>query len=360
MFKNLTISAKTGLGFGLILVVMAAIVAFAMRGLLSGGESFTMYRSLARSSVLSGRVQANMLMASRAAKDFLKSRDDQHLEIYDQRFKTARQFALEQQATMEDPQRRELSASLVDKLESYQRANQEVFRLMRRRDSTLQQTLNPQGIRMRKNLTNIMVSANLDEDSEAAYLAGRALERVLLGRLYLFKFLEDNKAADADRVRSELGSGFEEDFKKFVAAIDDPQRKDLLQDFSLARESYLAAFEQMVSIIQQRNALISQEVQPLDQSIADASEQIKLSLKADQDELGPRVQESNSETINAVLMGSIVAVGFATLIALLFVRTINKSVTALGLSEAETERLSLEITAQRGDRTTIGQRDGRD
>jgi PAS domain S-box-containing protein len=346
MLKKLTIRTKTVLGFGLILLVMASIVTFAIRGLQSSGESFKTYRRLARSSVLSGRVQANMLMASKAAKDFLKSRDDKHLDSYDERFKLANTFALEQQATMEDPQRRELNGILVDQLEKYQEANKDVFQLMRRRDTLLQQTLNPQGIRMRENLTKIMISAYRDEDSEAAYLAGRALERVLLGRLYLFKFLEDNNVEDANRVRSELGSGFKQDFDQMVAAIDDSERKNLVQDFSQARDVYLAAFEEMVLTIQNRNTRIIQDVDPLDQSIADLSEQIKLSLKTDQDELGPSVEESNAATIRAVLIGSVVAVGLAFLIALLFVRAINKSVAALGLSEAETERLAREITAR--------------
>ena len=324
MLKNLSISAKTGLGFALALLVMAAMVIFAVRGLQIASERFTTYRRLARSSVLSGRVQANMLIASRAARDFLKSRDDEQLRIYDERFESAREFALKQQTTMEDPGRRQLSESLVAQLERYQLTNQRVFQLMRSRDKILQETLNPQGARMRQSLSEIMDSANTDEDSEAAYLAGQTLEKVLLGRLYLFKFLDENQSVDVERVRVELGGGFEDDFEKMVAAIDNPRRKDLLQTFSEARESYLAGFEEMVRTIDQRNALISEEVQPLDQSIADVSEQIKLSLKSDQDQLGPSVQSSNSATIRAVVIGSLVAVGLAVLIASLFVRTIKK------------------------------------
>ena len=54
MLKNLTISAKTGLGFGLILLFMATMFFFAIRGLQNASDSFTEYRRLARSSVLSG------------------------------------------------------------------------------------------------------------------------------------------------------------------------------------------------------------------------------------------------------------------------------------------------------------------
>ena len=125
-----------------------------------------------------------------------------------------------------------------------------------------------------------------------------------------------------------MGSDFEADFNKTVAAIDNPQRKELLQDFTEAREAYLAAFEQMVLTIEQRNALIAEQVQPLDQSIADVSEQIKLSLKADQDKLGPSVQSKNAATIRAVWFGSLLTVGVAALIAFLFVRKINSEMKA--------------------------------
>jgi two-component system sensor histidine kinase/response regulator len=323
MLKNLSIGVRTGMGFGLILLIMAPVGFFAFRGLQIGSDSFTTYRSLARSSVLSGRVQANMLIASRAARDFSKSRDDKHLEIYNERFEASRAFAIEQQATLRDAQRGEMSKDLVEKLESYQVANQKVFALMHRRDEILIQELNPKGIQMQKTLSEIMDTAFRDKDPEAAYLAGRGLEHVLLGRLYLFKFLDTNDDADVDRVRAELDAGFEDDFDKIDAAIDDQRREVLLQEFSDARENYLAAFDEMVQTIQQRNALISQTVQPLDQSIADVSEQIKLSLKADQDKLGPKVEQSNSRTIRTMSLGSLFATGLATLIAGLFVRTVH-------------------------------------
>ena len=102
---------------------------------------------------------------------------------------------------------------------------------------------------MRQNLTQIMVSAYQDADSEAAYVAGRALERVLLGRLYLLKFLEDNRDSEIERVRAELGSGFLQASGEMEKAIDNPQRKELLQEFSAARDIYVNGFEEMVTTI---------------------------------------------------------------------------------------------------------------
>jgi len=78
MLSNLKIGTQIGIGFGLVLLIMGLVSLFAVNGLQTGSESFKAYRSLARQSVLSGRVQANMLMASKAAKDFLRTREETH------------------------------------------------------------------------------------------------------------------------------------------------------------------------------------------------------------------------------------------------------------------------------------------
>lgn len=347
MLKGLKIRTQIVLGFCLILMVAAAIIAFAIRGSRSSSESFKSYRELARASVLSGRVQANMLMASNAKKSFLYTRDEKHLQVFRKRFELARGFAAEQQLNIADQDRGKMSRELVESLDRYGAAADEIFDLMQRRDRVLQETLNPEGMRMRKNLTEIMVSAYQDDDAEAAYVAGRALEKILLGRLYMLKFLEDNLDADVARVRLELGVGFAETYAEMVAAIDDPQRKELLNDFSEARGVYVSAFEEIVSTIKNRNALLTKQMEPLELLVADTAEQLKLSLKADQDELGPRVQASNAATIRAVLIGSALAAALSILIAGLFIRTINKSIAALGESEAETDRLSREVAARK-------------
>ena len=83
-----------------------------------------------------------MLTASNAAKDFLNTRDEKRLDVFRERFQSARSFALEQRTALEDSTRREMSQELVDDLDSYGATAEEVFGLMRRRDAILQETLN--------------------------------------------------------------------------------------------------------------------------------------------------------------------------------------------------------------------------
>ena len=73
MFKNLKIRGQIGLGFGLVLMILTVTSVLAITALQNSSENFRAYRQLAVSSLLSGRVQANMLMASKAADNFLRS-----------------------------------------------------------------------------------------------------------------------------------------------------------------------------------------------------------------------------------------------------------------------------------------------
>ena len=324
MLRNLKIGSKIGISFGLVLVIMAVVSLFALNGLRTASQSFKAYRGLARQSVLSGRVQANMLMASKAAKDFLTTRKEAHLQVFDTRFRKARGFAEEEFEAMKNAERLRLSQKLLESLDDYRDVTEKTFELMRIRDSILQQQLSPQGTKMRKNLTDIMISAFEDKDTTAAYVAGRALEGVLLGRLYMMKYLETNATEDLERVRKELGSGFEPIDEEMVRVIDNPQRKKLVSEFTATRAAYLKAFETVVKTIQSSNSLLERKVNPLDEKISITSEQIKLSIKQDQNALGSIVQSTGEFSVRAVLIGSAVAILIAALIAWRITRVITR------------------------------------
>ncbi len=323
MFSNLRIGARIGIGTALVLVVMAALSFYAISGLRTGGESFRDYRALARASILSGRVQANMLIASKSVRDFLNTSDPAEIEIFNERFTAAKTFAQEQQQALQDPSRRAMNDELVADLDRYETTVAEIFRLVEDRDTVLRDRLDPQGRVMRTRLGEIMVTANDDGDTEAAFVAGRALENVLLGRIYMLKFLEDNSQEDVERVRAELGTGFTQSYENMVAVIQNPERIRLLEEFATARQLYLDGFEEIVNTIVTRNDLIDQTMTPLDQSIDAMAEQIKLSLKADQDELGPQVERRNAAMTRAVFIGS----GAAIVLAVLIMFPVSRAIT---------------------------------
>ncbi|WNC67189.1 response regulator [Thalassotalea nanhaiensis] len=329
MLSKLNIGAKMTLVFSTIFLIMLFSVGLSIKDLKMSSADFTSYRDFARKSVLSGRVQANMLMASRAAGNFIKTRDESYYEIFQNRITQANRFAVAQQEIMNDVSRKALSIDLVNSIALYRSASEQVFKLIRQRDIILNQRLDPQGISMRKNIESIMVSAFEDQDATASYHAGKALGGVLLGRLYVLKFLDKNKNANVVRVRKELGNGFEDTLQNIIDNIDNPNRKLLLAEFINARILYLEAFEEMVTTIVTRNELIDKEMLPQDQKIAELSEQIKLSLKDDQDTLGPIVQKRNNESVETVIFTSIIVLILTILMGWMIIRAITKPLKGL-------------------------------
>ncbi|WNC73746.1 response regulator [Thalassotalea psychrophila] len=329
MLSRLNIGAKMTLVFSTVFIIMLFSVGLSIKDLQMSSADFKSYRDFARKSVLSGRVQANMLMASRAAGNFLKTRDENYYDVFQNRIAQAKRFAVEQQDVLNDDTRKALSIDLVNSIDQYRSASLQVFKLLRQRDIILTQRLDPQGIKMRKNIESIMISAFADQDATASYHAGKALEGVLLGRLYVLKFLDKNKKANVDRVRSELGKGFEETLQDIIDNIDNPKRKLLLAEFIDARLFYLESFEQMVEIIYSRNELVSQEMLPHDQKIAEISEKIKLSLKKAQDTLGPQVQKRNDESVVTVIFTSSIVLILTIIMGWIIIRAITKPIKGL-------------------------------
>ncbi len=60
--KNLSLAAKFGMGFGVVILLLIAVSIISWRGLSGVADGFVDYRGLARDTNLSGRLQANMLM----------------------------------------------------------------------------------------------------------------------------------------------------------------------------------------------------------------------------------------------------------------------------------------------------------
>ena len=329
MFKHLKIGWKIALGFSMVLMIMLIIAIFAIRGLKSNSDGFKQYRELARESILSGRVQANMLMASRAAGSFLKTRDEKFYKIFQDRIDKAKDFAVQQREAMDNPDMKKLSNELVYKLNQYSNVSEDVFKLMRLRDSILEQRLDPKGKEMRLHLSEIMTSAYEDKDASASFYAGKALKHVIVGRLYVLKYLDKNKTVNIDRVQSELGAGFESVFNTMVKEIQNPKRKGKVQAFSVARGIYLDAFDDMVDTITKRNQLIEVRMMPLDHDIADISEKIKLLIKDVQDDLGPKLEKEGDLSVNAVIIGLVVAIIVAIMMMWIVIKTITKPVTEL-------------------------------
>ena len=320
--KNLTVSVKVGFSFTVVvatLLVISTISYFSIRNIYSG---FVEYRSIARDTNLAGRLQANMLMVRMGVKNFIISGNQKDVEEYKIHLAEMNEFLDEAQKEIQNPERAKLITEIHNSVDGYDAAFQKVVTDQATRTKLEEEQLVPAGLGMRQDLTDIMSSAYADKDAGAAYNAGRAQEHLLLMRLYVAKFLEDQEKEELDRAWVEAANlkGY---FTTLDQTLQNPRRRQLLRDARDKFEIYQSVFKEVSAVLGERNELIHSRLDKIGPSIADAAEAVKLSCKTDQDRLGPIVQALAEDTQNNILWLSAGAAVVALALALFLVNTIN-------------------------------------
>ena len=245
MFKKMTVGKKIVFGFIALLILLVAVWGISYQGLNKASNGFTRYRATARNTNLVGGLQTNMLMVSIKVKDFIINGSEESLKQYEGYYRNMQGFLAEAQKEIKDPER----AAKIDNVEKvvgeYNAGFGKVVEFRKERDKLVNDVLNVKGPLMEKTLTEIMISAEKDQDMTAAFHSGLAMKHLLLGRLYVVKFLDDNEKEDVDRVREEIAK-FQEQVSILEKELKNPQRQQLLKTVVAAKDEYVKAFEQVV------------------------------------------------------------------------------------------------------------------
>lgn len=340
MFKNMKISVQIGLGYAVVAALLIVVSVVSFIGLERAVNGFDEYRGLARDANLSGRVQANMLLVRLYAKDYILKHSDEAVRAFKERFEKLDEFVKESQKEIQKPERAELVKLIASEVGNYDKAFDRVHEFMIERNRVVQERLDPNGLAMRKAMTDIMDSAYADKDMDATFYAGDVQESVLLARLFAAKYLTSNDQKDADRAHKELDEQVAARLVKLDENLQNPDRRRILGEFKTAFEAYAVALDDINRIIVERNKVIKGELDRIGPIVADATEDVKLSVQADQDILGPRVKEQNEQTVTMIIWVSVGAVIAAILLSFFLVRLVKRP---LGGEPAEMQRIAKEI-----------------
>ncbi|WP_163338577.1 methyl-accepting chemotaxis protein [Desulfopila sp. IMCC35008] len=325
MLKKMKLAMKIGAGFGVVILLLVIISVVAWEGLSSVKEGFVTYRGLARHTNLAGRLQANMLMVRMNVKDFNATGSAKDIQQYEEYVKKMDGFIEEAHKEINKPERAEKIDIVTDKMHEYEKAFERVKEIRVERDMIVGERLRGYGPSMEKSLTEIMKTAKEDGDAAAAYEAGIVLRHMLLGRLYGQTYLSTNAPADFDRVKTEFSGVF-----KGVGILDEmlqnPTRRALNDKVKEEATIYIAAFTELDTIIQERNDIIANTLDKIGPQVAAAVEEVKLSVKAEQDELGPILQAKSQNAIRLITMAAVIATVIAIIAALFITRTITAPV----------------------------------
>ncbi|QGY39108.1 methyl-accepting chemotaxis protein [Pseudodesulfovibrio cashew] len=317
------LSTKLYLGFGTTLVLLLLVAGISLWAIDNSTQGFTQYRGLARDTNLSGRLQANMLMVRMNVKDFVITGSDKDLEQYSNYFAKMQSFLKTAEEEIVQPERVRLVNLVRDHTAEYGAEFEKVKQFRDQRNHLVNDILNKVGPKMEKDLTALLLSSASAQNQEAAYRSSLALRRLLLGRLYVVKFLDDNSQASVDRVNKEMGELRDELGRLDSALVSQAQRTQLEQTVALEKE-YSAAFSELSKVIFDRNEVITGKLDVLGPQIAKEVEDVKLSIMEEQDRLGPELQAANDRSTMLLIILGAIALAVGSLTALFITRTTNR------------------------------------
>lgn len=338
MFKKMKLGMQISIGYAAVILLLLVVSVTAYVGLQSAVGGFGEYRALARDANLAGRVQANMLMVQLEANAFLAQQTEEAVDTFHKRFDLLKGLVSEASGEIQKPERARKIELVVAEVDNYEKAFETMVRAVNKRNELLDKVLSPEGLSMRMRLTDIIENANRRAETEVVFLASRAQESLLLARLYVMKFVNSEQSQDVQRAHNELD-------ENVTAAIDQLERtannevRAELRAFRVSLDKYAQALDQMDEQVKLQLEQVA-ELDRVGPVIAQATEDVKLSVIADQDRLGPQLQADNARTVQMVIWISLAAVLVAVFLSWLLVRIVKRP---LGGEPLEMEQIATRI-----------------
>ena len=325
---NLNIGVKLAIGFGLVLTLLVITVGSAITSKAGIGNIFTDYRAVARAASESGLVQASLLDARLAVKNFIQSPDQRWVDQVNANLEDTRGFLANAQTLVLTDEDRATISEKMRELDRYETLFAEVVGHQAERDRLVNGVLNEVGPEVRTNLSEIIRTAYADGDPEASFNASMVIESLLLGRLYVNRYLVDNAGASYQRAMTELESvsGLS---ATLLESLQNPERRSLAEAAYAGVQEYRDAFQGTYRAISARNDAIDNGLDVVGPGIAKATEDLLARLKGTQDTIGPQaVTKISSSQLQSAILG-IVAVVLGAAAAWYIAKVISRPVNGL-------------------------------
>ena len=323
--NNMTIKKKLISAFAIIAILVAILAGYSNYGVSKSADGFTNYREMAKDAVLAGRVQANMLMVRMNVKDYLKNPIQKEIDEFEGYYKKTDDYVNIALKEIQKPSRAPKVKEISDKLHAYKGHFYEVVSFYKTRNEIVNNNLDINGKKIEQLLSAVMNSANRDGDGTAALEAAQSVRTLLLARLYTAKYLASNKVEHAARVDKEF-SELQVELKQLRKEIQNPQRRKQLAQAVRLIDTYKKGVKSIVTIIRDRNVIINDKLNKIGPNIAKLSEDVKLSIKKDQDTIGPEVASLNNNLMTITPVIAFVVFALVILMAIIIPRTISSQI----------------------------------
>ncbi|MGI2258324.1 HAMP domain-containing methyl-accepting chemotaxis protein [Shewanella sp. GXUN23E] len=341
MFSRLKLAQQLSVSFVSVLTLLLIVSVVGYFGLSEGFRNFTDYRALARSSTTASQAQSSLLQARLGVMSFMKTKDKAQVAVVERNIENIGEHLKGLMAVEQDPGRLNELKDSEGLLREYLATFRDVVDDFDKRNAVVEGQLDPNGLQMRQDMTEIIELSKAANDIDSLYYASRVQEKLLLGRLFAAKYLISNSQQDLDRANSEL-QAIEAPFEQLKPTLSAGQEKQLGQSFLTAYENYQAALAQTTAIITHRNQAIADGLDVIGPKVTVNLSEYNDLIKNSQDTLGPEAQKDSENAVTTVIVVSVIAI----LVGVLMSMFVTKAIRApIGGEPKEIEAIARRIAA---------------
>ena len=335
----MTMRKKIISGFGIIVVLLLIMGIVAMVQFKAASGGFNNYEDLAKEINLSDRIETNMLLSRMSVINFLYKGDDAYNSKFHDYLKTVHEYLDTAQINIEQIDQAKIVDSVEKGIAEYESYYEEVYDLINQRNVIVKTYLDVQGTIMEDALTNILISAEEDNDITASYYASLGMKHLLLGQLHMAKFMDNNDLSHATGVLDELRL-MESELVILDTELDSPIRRQYLKNVISSKKIYLDQFKLLVEIINKRNKITDDKLNIIGPQISSWVGEVIFSITRDQDALGAVLESSNARANIVILVILLLATIAGIVIATTTIISVFKQ---LGADPAELEGIAEKI-----------------
>ena len=323
MLKNLNLKTLLIAGFGLVILLLLVVSTSALLGIGSSGTGFSDYRGLANDSNLARNLQTTMIGTRMQVKDFIISKSDKDIRQFQEYGdRTTGLVDRAKLALIDDPKGTLLITTIESELAAYKKDFSDIIRLNEEREDEVKKRLYVQAIKTREIMGSIIERSYGEKEITSTYLSNVAQKRLILGRLYVVKYLQSSDESDYNRAILELATKLPKDVIALEDALSNKKSSDELREFSNELDLYVNSIKATYELILESDDIIQVMLDERGPLIAENTDAVKESLKDSQALLGKSVQENNQTTESIVTWVSVVAVLLGIVTVIIIIRDV--------------------------------------
>lgn len=357
---QLTIGRRITLGFFIVLFIFSFVSVVARFALTNTGDGLDQFSASTEETNLTSELEAAMLTLRMDVNEYLVSSSDASLAAYDKEQKRLMEiFAKANGVVAEErmPDLNEAKKLLVE----FDKAFRQIVTLRTARNKEIAEVLDPKSNEMSEALKAMLVAARQSGDMSAAFKTSSALQNLFEGLTFVNSFQLSSDAALATKAKEsflalqKLVTTIQKELKEageLDANLADPAKQKALAKLLENNAAYMAGFERMVSLAEQRNELVTKQLDRLAPQFAKKIASVKMAVS----ELQTGIGESNKQQqqrYEFILMAiTIAAIVLGIVFAIWIVRSVTKPILRLSQSLAE----DAEQTASAADQVTTASR----